>query len=199
MFKWSRANSGFVKGTTGHPHHLNKTVWASHCDFLLSMCLLFKISNFQSSAAVQYSWETLVWTSAAHQRSPGSQTVSSHLKYLCFAPLHLFPIHLKHYLIRTSGLSPDVLLISFRFSLLPWCSTMHPLHYHQIFNTYWLGLMHCGPPAEFKLLISEGKLDWKKGLLIKVVRLANRQAFNLILPQFGCKFRRLEWKLSQMS
>lgn len=128
------------------------------------------------------------------QRSPGSHTGSSHLKYLCSASLRLCPIRLMHYLIRTSGLAPDLLLMSYRFSL-------HPLHYHQIFSTYRLGLMHRGPSAEFKLLISGRKLGWKKkALLIKVVKLANLQAFNLISTQFGCHtFRRLEWKLSEMS
>lgn len=40
--------------------------------------------------------------------------------------------------------------------------------------------MHRNPSAEFKLLISDGKFGGKKSLLIKVVKLASLQEFNLI-------------------
>lgn len=80
------------------------------------------------------------------------------------------------------------------FILLPWCFAVRPLHCHQIFSTYRLGLMHRNPSAEFKLLISDGKFGGKKSLLIKVVKLASLQEFNLISPSLAGT----EWKLSRM-
>lgn len=53
------------------------------------------------------------------RRSSGTQTVSSPLKYLCRTSLGLHPIHLMHYVVRTSGLALDALWMSYRFSLLP--------------------------------------------------------------------------------
>lgn len=53
------------------------------------------------------------------RRSSGTQTVSSRLKYLRRTTLRPCPIHLMHCLVRTSGLALDVLLMSYRFSLLP--------------------------------------------------------------------------------
>lgn len=94
-----------------------------------------------SSTAVQYSSETPVWRV---QLWGEPQTVSSHLKYLCFASLPRFPIRLMRYLTGTSGLALDVLLMSYRFSPL---FIARPLHYHQIFSTYWLGLMHRRAPS----------------------------------------------------
>lgn len=45
--------------------------------------------------------------------------------------------------------------------------------------------MHRNPSAEFKLLISDGKFGGKKSLLIKVVKLASLQEFNLISPSLA--------------
>lgn len=96
-------------------------------------------------------------------RSPGTQTVSSHHKYLCCASPRLRPRHLMHRLIGTSGGSSwDVLLMNYRFSPLPRCFTMHPVYRHQIFSALWLELMHRSPPAESRLLISERKLGFNK-------------------------------------
>lgn len=96
----------------------------------------------------------------------------SHHKYLCCASLRLPPGHLMLHLIRTSGGSSwDVLLMDYRFSLLPRRFTMHPVCSHQIFSALWLELMHRSPPAESSLLISERKLGIglkkKTALLIK--------------------------------
>lgn len=97
---------------------------------------------------------------------------SSQHKYLCCASLRLRPGHLMLHLIRTSGGSSwDVLLMDYRFSLLPRRFTMHPVCSHQIFSALWLELMHRSPPAESSLLISERKLGIglkkKTALLIK--------------------------------
>lgn len=63
---------------------------------------------------------------------------------------------------NTRASSWYLLLMSYRFSLLPWCFTMHLVYCHQIFSTLWLELMHLSPWAEFKLLISERKLGFNK-------------------------------------
>lgn len=119
---------------------------------------------------------------------------SSHHKYLCCASLRLRPRHLMLHLIRTSGGSSwDVLLMNYRFSLLPWRFTMHPVYSHQIFSVLWLELMHRSPPAESSLLISERKLGIsfflkKTSLLIKV---GNLLPFNLICLWQIWKMRKL--------
>lgn len=75
----------------------------------------------------------------------GTQTVSSRLKYFCCASLRLCPIQLMHHLIQhnstVGGLPLDGLLMSYRFSLLPWWFTMHSLPFHQIFSMCRLLLM----------------------------------------------------------
>lgn len=45
--------------------------------------------------------------------------------------------------------------------------------------------MHRNPSAEFKLLISDGELGGKKSLLVKVVKMASLQEFNLISPSLA--------------
>lgn len=104
--------------------------------------------------------------------APALRHPSRH-KYLCCASLRLRPGHLMLHLIRTSGGSSwDVLLMDYRFSLLPRRFTMHPVCSHQIFSALWLELMRRSPPAESSLLISERKLGIglkknKTALLIK--------------------------------
>lgn len=62
----------------------------------------------------------------------------------------------------------DVLLMNYRFSLLPPCFTMLPVYRHQIFSALWLDLMHRSPPAAFRRLTGQRKLGFtKKKLLSK--------------------------------
>lgn len=156
--------------------------WASlwDSDFLRLRWLFFKIPHKKQFSRSTFKVEFNCCS--VFLRDAGVNECSSHSLISSQIPLLRFTASLSNtskciISYEQVGYHSNVLLMSYRFSLLPWCFTVHPLHYHQIFSTYWLGLMHHSPWAEFKLLISERKWDGEKTLLIKVVMLANLQAF----------------------
>lgn len=101
-----------------------------------------------SSTAVQYSWETVVWTSAV-QRSFRTLSVS-------LVPTQIPLLRSTASLSNTS----DALFHTDKWAsqwmyywwdigsvCFPWCITTYSLQHHQIFSTHWLGVMRCSPGA----------------------------------------------------
>lgn len=142
--------------------------------------LLFSIPERRRCKWVQF-------TGIAHPPRPlsstslpaGTQTVSSRLKYFCRASLRLCPIQLMHHLIQHNntlgGLLLVGLLMSYRYSLLPPWSTMHPLPFHQIFSMCRLLLMLRKWIQGF-WEVKDHQDEKEKPRLIEVVRLANFSA-----------------------
>lgn len=171
LLKWSKVQPSWT-WTSEHYIWLRHHFSVSLNSFLPLMWFFFKIWHIKNLLRVHIQgWVQVLFSIPGRQQCEWVQLteipwhsdglITSQIPLLHFtAPLSNTSNALSH----TNKWALNVLLMHYRFSLLPWCFTMHPVHYHQIFSMHWLGLMHCNPWAVFKRLIRERKLGLKRKL-----------------------------------